>query len=430
METLAIVAASTFISLALVLGRSWTLLLCFTLISGLMQAPLMAIFESSSVQLLDDVPALILIGVAAVFALQSPNRHDRGALLVFVALMGLIAFALVRSPEMGVGFAQARQIIMPIGLVLTGFVMRDKFDWPRVWRFVLALAMISAVWVIIEEILQAPLINPVWYYVEGVGARAETLRNGLPPAYYADGVGGEVAFRAGGPFLNPPITGFLLGIGAYAAAVSTRGITRVVALLILAGALVACYARAGLVIYAVVIFVYLAWVYVGKFAGVIVTGAFASYAAVVFLEQGNTASHTDGLLTGFQTALTSPLGLGFGTTGYQAVLDGAAAGVGSESLLGLWLAWLGWPMLAAIALVAVALVRRLRVAPKAASRPIWLAVAAITVAAVSESASSLAATVPMWVTVGFVLATFSPRRENGPSRNRLPASAGTLSARP
>lgn len=403
MVTLAVVTTWILICAALVIGRSWTLLACFTVVCGFAQVPLIALFESNSVQFIDDIPAamLVLVGIASLFASRDPR--DRTALGIAFAALAIVAYATVRSPDLIVGIAQARQVLLPFGLVIAGFALREKIQWRQLWNTVLVISVLTAAWMIFEEIVQAPLLDPVWYYTEAIGGSHASMRNGLPPAYFADVAGGTV-FRPGGPFMNPPVAGFILGAGSYAAMRNCRGGTRGFILLLIAVALAFATARAGIVIFAIVTVVFFAWNKLGKFAGALISMAFAAYALVVFLEQGNTSSHTDGLLTGVMTALRQPLGVGFGVTGYQASLSGAEVGAGSESLLGLYIAWLGLPALIAVVLVLISLIRRLSRTPRGDSLNIWIALAMLTTAAVSESASSAATTPALWMAVGFALA--------------------------
>jgi hypothetical protein len=403
MITLAVVVAWLAICVTFVIGRSWTLLAGFAVLCGFAQMPLISLFESNAVQFIDDIPAALLVLVSVARLAFSPERRDHVALAIAVVAVGVAAYAFARSPDLAVGIAQARQVLLPFGLAVAGFALRDMIQWRKLWDVVLVVAALTALWMIIEEILQGPLISPVWYYLESVGGSQISMRHGLPPAYYAD-VAGGIVFRPGGPFMNPPVAGFVLGAGAYAAMRNTRDIGRVFLLVVIGVALAFATARAGIVIFAVVTLVFLAWNKMGKFAAVIISGAFGGYALSVFIEQGNTASHTEGLASGVMTALRVPLGLGFGVTGYQASLAGAEVGAGSESLLGLYFAWLGVPALLAVIAVAFALVRRLSRVPRRKSLDIWVAIAMLTTAAVSESASSAASTPALWLAVGYALA--------------------------
>lgn len=404
-----VVTASAVISLVLILGRSYHVLILLVIAAGWSQAPLISLTRSDAFQYLDDVPAAVLVVAAAVRAFNVPDRRLNRAFLLMLALVFLVVLGFLRSPDTEIGIAQARQVLMPFGLIFAGFVYRHDIAWSKVFKYLLLFVGVTVAWVIAEEIRQAPLLDPVWYHVNVVGGNPRSMREGLPPAYYADGVsGGELAFRPGGPFMNPPVMGFLLGAGAFAAVAKLRGLVRLGMLAGIAVALLFAYARAGILIFLVVTAVYFIWLKVGKHAGLVTGFAMAGYLFITFVEQGNTASHSDGLFSGFMLGLQSPLGLGFGTTGYQAALEGASTGVGSESLLGLYFAWMGWPMVIAVVLILIRLLHLLRRAPKNRSLPVWLAVAFLIAVASSESASSVASTPTLWLVVGAVLAMRVP----------------------
>lgn len=405
-------------SLFLVAGRQYHLLIGLIVLAGWSQAPLISITQSAAFQYLDDVPAAILVAAAAVRAATVKDRGQHLALLLMVVLGVLAVFGMVRSPDMAIGFAQARQVLLPLGLVFAGFIFRGDVKWRSVYVVVLVFAGFTAVWSLAEEVMQAPLVDPVWYYLNVVGGSYSGMRQGLPPAYFADGIAGTVpAFRPGGPFMNPPVMGFLLGLGAFSAMSRLRGFWRVLILALFGASLLFAYARAGILIFLVVTMIYFIWVKVGKYAGMVVALALGGYLASTFLEQGNTASHSDGLFSGLALGVQSPIGLGFGTTGYQAALEGASTGVGSESLLGLYFAWMGLPMIIAAVILLVRLWKLLVGIPKADSLPVWLAIAFVLAAASSESASSIASTPALWLMVGSVLAMPIPEKPEAPVRS-------------
>ncbi|MBP2411533.1 hypothetical protein JOF48_000332 [Arthrobacter stackebrandtii] len=396
--------AVALFSIFLLLRRSYHLLLLLIIASGWAQASLLSITESSAFQLIDDVPVAVLIAAAVPKSLTSNRKCDSRAFVLFALLLALVAVGVLRSPDVGVGMAQARQVLLPFGLIFAGYVFRAEIPWRKVRNYLVLFTGLTVAWVLLEEFLQKPLIDPTWYYVEAIGGDSRGLRQGLPPAYFADGVGGETVFRPGGPYMNPPVMGFMVGLGAYAAVAQLRGVTKVVFLVLAGMALYFSYARAGILIFAVVTIIYFIWVKVGKSAGILVGLLLGGYMIATFLEQGATASHSDGLVTGFIAGARSPFGQGFGTTGYQAALEGTSTGVGSESLLGLYLAWLGWPMIIALVVFVIQLLHLLRKTPRVNSLQIWTAIAFLLTVASSESASSMASTPILWLISGSVLA--------------------------
>ncbi|PNI08798.1 hypothetical protein CXX84_09440 [Arthrobacter sp. AFG7.2] len=404
-----VVTASAAISFVLILGRSYHVLVLLIIAAGWSQAALISLTRSDAFQYLDDVPAAVLVTAAIIKAFSAPDKRLHKALALMLVLVLLAGIGYLRSPDGEIGIAQARQVLMPLGLVFAGFVYRNDIRWTKISSYLLVLAGLTVVWVLVEEVMQAPLIDPAWYHVNVVGGNPDSMRMGLPPAYFADGVsGGDLTFRPGGPFMNPPVMGFLLGLGAFAAVAKLRSFARLGMLAAIGVSLFFAYARAGMLIFIVVTVVFFIWVKVGKYAGILVGLGLGSYMFATFVEQGNTASHSDGLFSGFMLGLQSPIGLGFGTTGYQAALEGASTGVGSESLLGLYFAWMGWPMIAATLLLLVHFGKLLGRVPKARSLPVWVAVGFLLAVASSESASSMASTPVFWLIVGSVLAMRAP----------------------
>jgi len=392
------------ISGTLLIGRSPHLLLGFIVIAGWSQAVLASLTHSTAFLYADDAATFFLVVYAAERTLGSRDKRDRTAALLFLGLLGLSALAVLRSPDLGVGLEQARQVLFPLGLVFAGFVLRDERPWERVLPCVVALTMVAVAWALAEQYLARPLLDAVWYYTVAVGGARNTLRIGLPPSYFADGVGGSTVFRSGGPFMNPPVLGLFLGLGAYAAIRTLREWSRFWTLGAIGLALAFTYARAGILVFVVLTLVYLVWSRVGRWASVITGGSLGAYMAVVFLQQGATANHANGLLSGILIATRTPLGLGFGTSGYQATLEGATkGGAGGESLLGLYVAWLRWPMLILVLWTGVRLWSALRSTPRRSSLPIWLSVAFLLAAASSESTSSIATTPVFWMICGLVI---------------------------
>lgn len=415
MLLLSVVAMFALLSITLLLGRSYHVLILLIIAGGWAQAPLISFAQADAFQYIDDIPAAALIAAAVGKALLSAGKRLNKALLLLVILVALVGLGVVRSPNAAVGIAQARQVLMPLGLVFAGFVLRDQIKWQRIFGYVLFFAVLTAVWAIAEEISQAPLIDPTYYYVDVIGGDPNGLRLGLPPSYYADIAGGvSPVLRPGGSFMNPPVMGFFLGLGAFAAVLNLRGFVRLLVLALIGSAVMFAYARAGILIFVVVTVLYLIWLKVGKHAGVIVGVGIGGLLVSTFIEQGNTASHSDGLLTGFLAGVRTAIGQGFGMNGYQAALEGNTTGAGDESLLGLYFAWLGIPMILAALVCARRLWLLLRRTPRDETLPIWLTIAFMLAVASSESASSIASTPVFWLVGGWVLAMAVPPKPAKP----------------
>lgn len=387
-----------------IVGGIATLVIATAVVAGAAQFPLGASLRVAALRGIDDILALVLVAAATIFALMRRSRVDLVAAAA-LAFVGIVVVAGVwRSPALEVGLAQARQVVLPLGMVFAGAVLRDLLRWTWIARAVVAVAIVTALWIFVEELLGAPIVDPAWYYVNVTGGSELSLREGLPPPYFADGVFGRTIFRPGGPFLNAPAAGLLLGAGAFAVMSSMKSNFRWVLVAVLGAALVASFARGGLLIFALAVVVPGIWRVFGKVHALAYIGVSGATVTFVFLSQGNTDSHAEGLLTGFQAGLRHPFGLGFGTTGYQASLAGDSTHIGSESLLGLYFAWLGWPAIAGAAAVVFLLVRQLALVDVSCSRVAWSAIGLVLVAASSETASSLASTSYLWIVLGACLA--------------------------
>lgn len=428
----ALVGAFITLCLLLMIQRRPDLLLVATAAAGVFQGPVATWFQSGQPQLLDDFAVVCTIVYAGLVTLRQWSRQARAALVVIAIAALLVGFALWRSPDPSVGFIQAKQVLLPAGLIFAGYVLRESIRWRTVWRGITFLALLAAAWAVAEYALEKPLIDPTWYYLEVWGGDPALMRQGLPSAYIADDVGEATIFRAGGPFFNPPTLGYLLGAGALAVRSTFRNqpFMRYISLGILAGGLLSAYARAGIVIFIALTIVHFAWRRVGRFGTILIGIGIATYLVSIFMDQGNTAAHSDGLGTGLVEGVTNPLGHGFGTVGYQAILGGTSELEFGESLIGLYATWLGWPFLGVLAWATVRIWRNLLRKPHAAGLPYWAAVAMIIAAASSESASSMASTPVLWVLIGAALVYVSKSAppDNATGTETTPAKASQFSS--
>ena len=145
-------------SVILLAGRSYHLLLLLVIAAGWLQGPIAAVWHTSASQPIDDVSVLLLVGTAAVTALAG-DRRDRRVLMIAMGLGAIVIVGIARSPDTTLGVVQARQVLLPAGLVLAGHALRDRIPWERVMRYVVFFAMLTVVWVTIEYALQRPLTD-------------------------------------------------------------------------------------------------------------------------------------------------------------------------------------------------------------------------------------------------------------------------------
>ncbi len=381
-----------------------TALIGALVVSGIAQNVFVAWFGQLAFTLMDDVAALLVVAVALLHALRFKSKRNTRALLVLLGIGLVVAIAALRASDFGTGLGQARQVFIPIGLVFAGFVLWDRINWRRLLIFIGVLGVGAAIWMIIEGAIEYPIVYPTDSMQLRLGDTSNrvVLRNGLPPAYYADGVvAGQPIFRPGGPFMNPPTAGFFLGLATLGVAHFRSIVMRIAGYSLIAIALLESFARAGILIAACVVIAYFSWRVLGRtvtFVSVVVA-AVLLFAPVA--SQGRTAAHSDGLFYGFLHGATTIIGDGFGTYGWQA--DGAADGIG-ESLLGLYSAWMGIPLIAAI----VWLLWRVGKAHfrtfGMSNRYVWFVVGFVAAAGLSETASALSATGVAWLLVGVVIA--------------------------
>ncbi|WP_291381574.1 hypothetical protein [Demequina sp.] len=387
--------------------RAFDWLIVITLIAGVLQRTLVTFFHEPLFVYTDDITVSVALASACLLALSRDRRAF--AVYAFVAILAGVAY--LRAADPVTGFAQLRQVLLPLGLLLVGRVLAG--NGRRIGWAVIGLASFSAVWALLEVMVQRPLLDPSWYATDVLGASGSDFRHGLPAAYYADGViGGEPLFRAGGPFFNPPMLALFLAGGAYAAMRQLRGLARIAFLAVIAAALAASFGRAGMLIFATVTILELLWQKVNHLAVLVGVAVVTVAIGFTFMQQGNTSSHPEGFFSGLTTALANPFGIGFGSTGYQAALRGGEVGPGSESLLGLYFAWLGLPLVLLVIGVVVWLCRALAT-HRLASIEAFMGLSLLTVAALSESASALGATAFLWYSLGVTLA-----RQPGASQPR------------
>jgi hypothetical protein len=423
--------------IAMVMRAQATELAVAIVVTGVIQSPLVELSGAVLFQWIDDIPfvGLMLFTVR----LASARRVHRGAAGLVGVGTGAIVIALARSTSLSIGITQARQVIVPGGLIIAGWLLRDRLRWATVARAITAVACTSAIWMLAEALLRQPLINPTSSYLAITNAPLTSLRGGLPSSFYADGISTDAWFRPGGPFLNPPIAGIVLGIGFLTARMSPRRWVRVGVKGLCLLALAAAFARAGLLIVLCLTVLLWCWRWFGPVVTSIVSVGAAIVLADIIGQQGGSGSHVVGLATGIAHGFTTPLGHGFGESGYQAALHSGASGPVSESFIGLFLSWFGW---AGLMLLGCLIARARRVLMTATRRDQqaagWFVIGMIGASALSESATALQGVGPGWLLIGLYLASpipaVAPAVRLDPSttelrhwqreRARLPAAPG------
>ena len=112
-----IILVSVSVSLALLLGKSWTLLLMLVVVCGVIKVPLASMTHVSALLLIDGIPAILMILSAMVLAFKGEGADSR-ALGLYLVLALLVALAVFRAPSaFQVGVQQAQQVLVPVGLV-------------------------------------------------------------------------------------------------------------------------------------------------------------------------------------------------------------------------------------------------------------------------------------------------------------------------
>ena len=371
-----------------------------TVAAGVVQWPLIALLGDLKLQLTTDISAVTLI-LAVAWAARA--RVLRPWPILAVAALGLfLGLETARAPDLTSGALALRQILYPLLLLTVGSLTAREIDWQRFGRALAMLAALSAAYMILEKLNGGPLIDPTPSQVALQGGSTASLRQGLPFAYVSDGIGKVPYVRAGGPFFNPPIAGIFVGIGVYAGMRWLRPRWSILLAVAGAAATVLAVARAGVLLIAIVVVVPLTirllgrWVAAGAGLGAVVV------AARELGQQGATASHGTGLLTGVEFALHHPIGSGIGTQGYFSV--GVTNAAVFESWLGVLVASTGIIALAAVAALTLVAGRVVWGAGKNVSSVMILPLAVLAVAALSESASALRGTPAMWMLLGEALA--------------------------
>ncbi|MDF2993724.1 MAG: hypothetical protein K0S37_4238, partial [Microbacterium sp.] len=180
------------------------------ILAGQLQNILQSVVPGAgAVTLLDDVLVLIALALSLRFVPRLKGIAPP-VLIVWMIVCGLaLVLSLAFSPfSAGSQFALFRQILVPALLMLIGLTLQPS-EWRRIAFLTIGLAVINAVYIVIE-IAVAPLIDPkIFARVSGYTIYGD----GYPSTYHGNDVlTGERVIRAGGLLLNPPIMGLFIGI--------------------------------------------------------------------------------------------------------------------------------------------------------------------------------------------------------------------------
>lgn len=384
------VVAVAFVSLTLAAMNKLVALVSCMVLAGFVQAPIAGIFQLSSILWVDDV--FLLGGVLAI--LYRIFLYRRWKLLLFGVLCVLVlAIGVARAATLQSGVYQARQVIVPVVLIMLGAFLREN-ELRKITRFIFPLGLITAFYVVME-IVGVHLVDP-W-----LGMKFNDLKNVADYAfsrdlplnyYYFYGNASNLYFeRAGGLFLNPPGVGlFVAGIGLMAKGFGTRRQRRL-APFMTAITVIGSVGRASAVVFLLGLGQATVVKKLTRVGLVVIATAAAAILLSFFSDQGNSSAHASGFVDGLTSAATNPMGLGFGRVGNTA--DQAEESFG-ESLLGMFVASLGWPALAALVLAVLHALRRADQIQNIALT------AAILTSALSETLSGLAFAAPLWILAG------------------------------
>jgi len=384
-------------------GPILRLTLLLLLLTAAAQSPLTALLPGAAwTNVLDDLAALAAFACAAPRLLRAPLAIVAGAAVWTVVL----AFAATRSTlPPGETLVVARQVLVPVLLVLVGTSLRPE-EWHAVRRATIVVGVGNACYALLE-LAGVHLLDPT--ALSTFNADRMVLRDGLP-AYYSywfgpgsplGALGTDHVVRTGGTLLNPPVAG-LVAAAALVFAWHERELRgRRVVLVLVSLSTATALARGGFVVAAAALGLSALAARVGRVGTVIAAVPLIWFAATQLADDGDSASHSDGLAYGVRRAFETGVGEGFGHAGNLAKASGLAEA--SESLAGIAFAAAGLP---ALVLVAWLLLR----CALAATGPgaCWehgLAVGVVVASAFSESAGALNGAAPLWLGVGVALAS-------------------------
>lgn len=368
------------------------------------QRAVFAVTSSGAALYLDDI-VLIPIALLAVYRLLRRGRLNRWILLAAALVLVSVGLAFAQARGTDIGVYQARQILVPVILLLFGAALHPG-ELRRLRPLVIALGVIAAVYAVFEQ-FDVRLIDPRSYGGFQSSGDLTTYGRDFPGFYYYYFSDADFFVRSGGFLLNPPSLGMYIA-GAlcwlwFDRPANAKMLPAVLLSLLLTLGAILTMARGGFVIIAVLALQPVVLRRVGRFGFLIVGGLVGAFAFTQFVSAGSSARHSEGALYGFNYALTHPLGGGFGAAGNAVHTLTDEVSEAGESLTTVFLASCGW---IALVLVAVLLVRGLA---KHGGVPGAALTAAVIVAVFSETAAGLDASGFLWILGGVALKPGLPK---------------------
>jgi hypothetical protein len=379
------------------------ILIALLVTASAIQRAVAASTQNANALWLDDIVLVGIILFAAGRILKTSSTRTK---VVIVVLVLVLAVAVVRSPDLGVGISQFRQMAVPMILLLFGMVLTRE-EIMSAGAVVVGVILIGAFYGLLEQLGWRP-IDPLG--VLGLNQYSHAgQRLGLPNSYFYYFGDGEARLeRSGGLILNPPSFGMLVASGLMWAWFTRQrnGLLAIVASVVFLVVSFFAFGRGGFVLIALAVFQPFLTRKSGKFAFLVVGVALGYVALSEFVGDGQSARHVDGFFGGIFYALTHPLGGGFGTAGNTLSQLGIENESGAnESLAAIFMASTGWIGIIVVALLLLRGVLSGRTLVGAALT------GAILVSLVSETASGLDATGPLWILAGFALSPLSREPE-------------------
>lgn len=370
------------------------LVLMGAILAGALQSLLITALPALSfASSLDD----ILVVLALVVVLPRIRRVSGLYFLLIALYLSLMIFGAFRSTTtVEISIQLLRQVALPALLILIGLTLQ-RWEWDRIIRIALVISVANSLYMIFElsgirlidpNVLAASYGNTVVQY------------EGLPGYYFYYDSALAMSVRAGGLFLNPPVAGLVVAVGAITAWHTLRGKMRYILVALQLIAVYSSFGRGGFVVAAVGI---LLPVLINRFGRIFafllpIYPAYLIYSEIA--ASGSSASHSEGLFYGITTAIMRPFGDGFGSVGnfVKLVTRDTEA---SESLAGVALVAGGLAVLVILVLLLIALVRRVFQNPLL--WPAALGIGGLITALFSESTGALNGTIPLWLAIGVAL---------------------------